>query len=331
MLYYFMHSAGKANRYNSKTINTARHKIKQQNKKKGIFVHLQTVAWKVFPRIMKKSSKVSFCFLCKNGKQNLQVWRGSMTVEAALVVPLLLFAIWNLISILEIYRLQSNLSYALHATAKDMAVYAHTYEKVTGDEDSFVESIGLTYLYAQGQVTEKVGKLYLDTSPLKDGADSIGWMRSRILEDDCIDLIATYQVEPAISILGFDDIGMYSRMRTRAWTGYDNAGETIGQAGERLVYITPNGEVYHMKRGCSYLRLSIRAVTKDELATLRNQDREIYDACKACDGASKNTVFITDYGDCYHASLRCMGLRRTIEVVPMSQVGARTKCQKCGG
>lgn len=327
MLCYYMHSALKADIYNTKNKNKAKHKIKQQNKKKGKYVHLQTAAWKGFPRITKVGSKASFCFLSKSKEKT---WNGSMTVEAALVVPLLLFAIWNLISILEIYRLQSNMSYALHATAKDMAVYAHTYEKVMGEEDTFMESIGLTYLYAAGQVTKKVGEAYLDTSPLTDGAAGIGWMRSRILEDDCIDLVATYQVQPAISILGFGEFGMYSRMRTRAWNGYDNAQTSVGQDGERLVYVTPNGEVYHMKKGCSYLRLSIRAVTKDELTILRNQDREIYDACKACDGASKNTVFITDYGNCYHASLRCSALRRTIEVIPISQVGARTKCKKCG-
>lgn len=328
MLCYDVHSAKKADRYT--TEHKTKHKIKQQYRKKGNNVHLQTTALTRFPRTVKKSSKVSFCFFSKCMKKQGKTTAGSMTVEASLVVPLLLFAIWNLISVIEIYRLQSNLSYALHATAKDMAVYAHTYEKVKGQENSFVESLGLTYLYAQGQVEEKAGKTYLDTSPIADGAGGIGWMRSRILKDDCIDLIATYEVEPAISILGFGDFGMYSRMRTRAWTGYDNASATVGQGEERLVYITPNGEVYHMKKGCSYLRLSIRAVTKEELVTLRNQDRKIYDACRACDGTSKNTVYITDYGECYHASLRCSGLRRTIEAVPISQVGTRTKCQNCG-
>lgn len=326
MLYYYVHSVRKANRYHEKNTSTTKHNIKQQNKKKGKYVHLQTVACLEIPRIVIKSSKVSFCSLSKKKRSS-----ASMTVEAALVVPLLLFAIWNLISVLEIYRLQSNLSYALHATVKDMSVYAHTYEKIMGEEDSFMESLGLTYLYAQGQVEEKAGKNYLDTSPLVDGASGIGWMRSRILQEDCIDLVATYQVKPAISILGFGEIGMYSRMRTRAWTGYDHAQHVTGQNGERLVYITPNGEVYHMKKGCSYLRLSIRAVSKSEVDALRNQNRKIYDACKVCDGASKNTVFITDYGDCYHASLRCIGLRRTIDVVPISKVGTRTKCQKCGG
>lgn len=308
-------------------------KIKQQNKKKGKYVHLQTAAFHEFPRITKVDSKAFFCLFFKKIVRKIgrsKIYAGSMTVEAALVVPLLLFAIWNLIAILEIYRLQSNLSYALHATAKDMAVYAHTYEKVMGTGDSFLESIGLTYLYAAGQVTEKVGETYLDASPLVDGTSGIGWARSRILEDDCIDLVATYQVKPAISLLGFGDFGMYSRMRTRAWTGYDNTQDIMGQNGEQLVYVTPSGEVYHTRKGCSYLRLSIRAVTKDELETLRNQDRMIYEECQTCDGASKHTVFITDYGECYHASLRCSGLKRTIEVIPISKVGTRTKCPKCG-
>lgn len=46
-------------------------------------------------------------------------YQASMTVEACFVLPFFLFAFLNVISILELYRLQGNMSAAMHDTAKD--------------------------------------------------------------------------------------------------------------------------------------------------------------------------------------------------------------------
>ena len=48
--------------------------------------------------------------------------RGSMTVEAAVIIPLLLFLIWNLTSVMEMLRLHSRLELALWKYGKVMAV-----------------------------------------------------------------------------------------------------------------------------------------------------------------------------------------------------------------
>ena len=58
--------------------------------------------------------------------------KASMTVEASLVLPLFLFAFLNLISVVEIYRLQSNMSAAMHSVAKQMAARGAEYEALAG-------------------------------------------------------------------------------------------------------------------------------------------------------------------------------------------------------
>ena len=135
----------------------------------------------------------------------------SMTLEAALVLPLFLFAVLNLMSFIEIYRLQSNWNMTLHQSVKELAVV--------------------------GGVIDKAG------------------------DNECIDLIYPYKVKPHVSMVGFSEFWMYSRMRTRAWTGYDV--ETVHTEEEDMVFITEYGEVYHLTKSCSYLKLSIRAVDKD--------------------------------------------------------------------
>lgn len=53
-----------------------------------------------------------------------------MTVEACFVLPFFLFAFLNIISVVELYRLQGNMSAAMHDTAKQMAVYGYEYRQM---------------------------------------------------------------------------------------------------------------------------------------------------------------------------------------------------------
>lgn len=255
-----------------------------------------------------------------------------MTVEACFVLPFFLFALLNIISILELYRLQGNMSAAMHDTVKSMAVYGYEYRTLRGASEGSAESLGLTYLYAANKVKSRLGSEYLDNSPIEGGASAIGWLRSSVMEaDDCIDLVADYRIRPPAAIVGFAECRMYSRLRTRAWTGYDNAGNgTDNGSDEEIVYITPDGEAYHRSRGCTYLKLSIVAVDKSFLERERNESREIYYSCEECGERCGNTVYITSYGNRYHATLGCSKLRRTVMAVPISQVGDRRECSKCG-
>ncbi len=252
--------------------------------------------------------------------------RASMTVEACFVLPFFLFAFLNVISIVELYRLQGNMSLAMHETAKQMAVYGYEYKELEG------ESM-LTYFYAVAKVRAKLGEAYLDSAPLANGFSSISWLRSAIMcGDDVIDLVAEYRIAPPVAVAGYPERVLYNRMRTRAWTGYDNAGSGAdGGGGEEIVFITPEGSVYHRSRACSYLKLSISAVDMDFLAGRRNQDGEKYYACEACGSSSGSTVYITSYGNRYHATLGCSKLMRTILAVPISETGGRGACSKCAG
>lgn len=258
-------------------------------------------------------------------------FEGSMTVEACFVLPFFLFAFLNMISILELYRLQGNMGAAMHDTAKQMAVYGYEYREIRGAPAGTAESLGLTWLYASNKVIHKLGTDYLDNSPMAGGSRSISWLKSSVLkEDDCIDLVAEYRIAPPIAVVGYNECIFYNRIRTRAWTGYDNAARGAGDGtGEEIVYITPDGAVYHRSRGCTYLKLSITAVDMDFLEGERNGSGGKYYPCEECGGACGNTVYITNYGSRYHSSLGCGKLKRTVLAVPISQTGGRGACSKC--
>lgn len=259
--------------------------------------------------------------------------KAGMTVEACFVLPFFLFAFLNVISIQEIYRLQGNMSAAMHYTAKKMAVYGYEYKEIRGGGTGVAESLGLTYLYAADRVKNMLGTEYLDSSPVSGGAAAVSWLRSDIMNtDDCIDLVAQYCIEPPVAVVGYSRTGMYNRLRTRAWTGYDNAasGNGSGATNEEIVYITPAGDVYHRSRSCAYLKLSIAAVSADILKGERNNSGEKYYPCEECGGRCTDVVYITNYGNRYHSSLGCSKLKRTIQAVPLSKAGGRSACSKCG-
>ena len=230
--------------------------------------------------------RISFCLFslcekafgsCEDMKKKTKA--ASMTLEAALVLPLFLFAVMNLMSFIEIYRLQSNMNMKLHQAAKQMAVTAATLDSLGGDE--------------------------------------------------CIDFIYPYQANPFVAMVGFEEFTMFSRMRTRAWTGFDNESASEVES-EEIVYVTQYGEVYHRSKSCSYLKVSIRGVSLALIEELRNAEGACYYACEKCGSNCMNTVFVTAYGNRYHSTLQCSGLKRTIQEIPLSQVGEKEACKKCG-
>ncbi len=204
--------------------------------------------------------------------------RGSLTLEAALVLPLFLFFFLSLLSSIEMLKHNMKTDHEITRTVKKLAVYA----AVTGP--------------------------------------------------DIIQLSDTENYEPRGNVFGIPTQRLLSRGYAHAWTGYKKGSGSGGGSGEeeRMVYITETGTVYHLSRSCTHLDLKIYPIDSSELEGARNGGGGRYKRCELCGGGS-GTVYITAEGDRYHSSLSCSGLKRTIYEVPISQVGGRKACSRCGG
>lgn len=142
---------------------------------------------------------------------------GSMTVEAALVLPLFIFFFANILFFFEMIRLQSNMLAALHQTGTEISEYAYFYRygledlsDITGsflqpeqDEgegekrgegtevapgsilNSTAASYGISLMmsetYVRSRVNSLLGRDYLDHTCLEGGSGGISYLRSRIL------------------------------------------------------------------------------------------------------------------------------------------------------
>ncbi len=263
-------------------------------------------------------TKKSSGFISSSAKTLLHVrCRGSMTVEAAFVVPFIIFFLVLFLGLFQLLaveiKVNQALSYAASALATEMLM----------NENEILEGI--------------VGKQILIKELKKQGAtdeEFVGGFQSIKMNDresdgEYVRLTVHYAIRMPLNIFGKDVLEVSQSAAARRWKG-----RSSGQTGDnRWVYIAPFGTVYHSGVHCSYLDLSLVSVSEQSVGSLRNKDGGRYYKCQGCimnaENASGKTVYVTDYGTQYHYSLNCSGIKRTIRRVLEKNVVGRTPCQKC--
>ena len=138
----------------------------------------------------------------------------------------------------------------------------------------------------------------------------------------------TYRVSPVFRLPGFKSFLMENHYCGRLWTGYEVRDE---QSAGTVFYLTENAQVFHRDRECSHLRLSVEAISRQQLPDAVNNDRSHYRACEVCTGTEMpEKLWIAKEGDCYHYRRDCPGLKRTIREADWEEAGRYRPCSRCG-
>lgn len=257
------------------------------------------------------------------------VKKGSLTVEAACVLPLFLYSMIAALYFLVAIQAELSVATELGETACELAVRAYSIEEGSGLE---AVKEGLSVAYIKGRIAEKLRKDKDGLSVIKGGAGGVSLLGSSFLENEMIQLKASYRVRIPIPIPGLGEFSVLQKGSVRAWTGRTGTMED-SQEGEEgtQVYITAAGRVYHLDETCTHIRLSVKSVGKERLSGLRNRDGGRYYPCESCADTTGYVVFITETGDRYHSTLSCRGLKRAVTKVPLSQLEGWRACSRCGG
>lgn len=105
-----------------------------------------------------------------------------------------------------------------------------------------------------------------------------------------------------------------------------------GSENGEIVYMTPNGSVYHNTDTCTYIKKNIREISADLIDSARNEDGGIYYPCNKCIGGFRpDTVYVTLYGNRYHADKLCNAISKNAYPVYKKDVPWMRECSKCGG
>ena len=137
---------------------------------------------------------------------------------------------------------------------------------------------------------------------------------------NCFIAKAIYSGRCSIPIIGEFDIALSNQVKKKAFVGYGKEEKV-----DTYVYITPNQSVYHLRRNCTYLELSIQQK--------RGTQKSHYSPCGFCGKSGKKTdvIYVARTGDVYHYRRDCSGLKRTVSRVKLTEVGGLTACSRCGG
>lgn len=242
------------------------------------------------------------------------IFKGSLTVEAALALPLFFFAVLCLVYLLEMTSIQVTIRSAAHSAAKEAG------ENITA-------ATLFNPIAFQADLIRLAGSDRLNRSIVVGGSSGVHCYQSYADADGEMHINVTYQVRLPFPQFAISPIKYKESFRIKGWTGYD-AGDKEGDG--QVVYITDTATVYHEEYQCTYLQLSIQMVLPSEAAGLRNEDGGRYHACEKCGKVPfMGSIYITSYGNKYHNSIRCSGLKRTIYAVPRSSAAGKGACLRC--
>ena len=260
--------------------------------------------------------------------------RASATLEAALVIPIYIYAVLAIMYVIRLVNIYLDVDKAAYDSAREIAKYAYEYN------DNGSLSILKARLYTS--FVSDIGMKYGKDNYIVGGLAGFNLMDSHVCDDNSqIDVQVKYIVKNPFDIFGIGLIHVRQGVMAEAWLGEEASGEWDesfkGNADaeddkeHRKVYVTPWGKAYHISSECSAIDLSIQTAAVTDIGDRRNSDGGKYYPCEECGKDADGTVYITDYGDRYHTSMNCAGLKRTIEEIDITEAGDRSECKRCGG
>lgn len=282
--------------------------------------------------------------------------QASFTVEAAVVLPFFVCFLVFIMYFFRILQIETGVAQALHYTGRKVAAECYTPDNNLENENQENKKPEIEYANAgaihatdskmQTQShtndvsfgTMLKAKLYFQRQLEKQecpiqfiqgGLTGISLLQSDF-SDQYVTLKAIYKMTLPIHLLGKIQYKMVQEVKCRKWTGYQVGQDHEGE--DTWLYYTQYGSVYHASRTCTHLDLSIQGIPYSQVDQNRNQSGGKYHPCEKCDSHSSNhrMVYITNYGDRYHTSLTCSGLKRKIFMIQKSKATDKRMCSKCG-
>lgn len=266
--------------------------------------------------------------------------KGSLTIEAALVLPIFIYSMMAFLYFFQVIQIYGKVQYSIAEIGREASTSAYIYERIMeGEENQEEEDTQVNVIYELVEGSYFKLKLYeylqeenIDSSCVKGGIHGFHTYLSTFMKDDkTIDIIVQYQIKIPVLFMKLNELNIVQRVVVRGFTGWE--GGEGDNKDQEYVYVTRFGSVYHKQIECTHIKLSIRSIPYEEVDLERNTGGGKYSFCHSCikkeSDAYGKEVYITDTGDRYHIQLNCSGLKRLISRIPISEIEDRTPCKRC--
>lgn len=215
-------------------------------------------------------------------KINNMKLKGSMTVEAALALPIFIFFIINLLSIIISYEKFCNKLKDTHSKVLELSKYAYSYQELVGNEMStigdlvkiepLIDIVGYKKKYVVVKLTARNWTGY----DVLSGSD-IGNIEEYVYVTEHGQVYhkdrGCRHLKISIRVVSIDDLSIE---RNESGGRYYSCEQCNGDFGTGIVFITDYGDRYHSNSVCSSLKRTINTIPIKEAASYR--------ACSACGG-----------------------------------------------
>lgn len=243
---------------------------------------------------------------------------GGVTVEAAIVLPLLLSAFVGILLWGKVFLVHQEIETALLETARQLA---RQEAMLTLKDQEGTGILGAAVLFSknrkQGDEISgiEVSSVSLLGSEYREGTKEIY-------------LKAEYIVKIPVLLLGTWRLPIQTSVIQKAWNGY--VPRESNNQNREYVYITEQGVAYHRDSQCYHLHVAIEKVT-DVHPYYRGEYS--YRPCEYCVSGrmDKDSLYLSEDGECYHEDLLCRGLKRTVKFVAVEFIDGRRPCSDCCG
>ncbi len=246
---------------------------------------------------------------------------GSVTLEAALTLPLVLFFCGILFSFFLGQLWQIRTQRALDTVCEKITVWSYglefadrytdadlmkladaesgglkglkgsAFRVLIGEENwkeaarGFLAQQAAAFLWQEllkGVLAESIGRDLLERSPIRGGAQGLS-LSGSTLADRKLDLVLRYRVESPVRFPFAVSYEVVQRSCRRLWVGTPQTMTADEADGEEdTVFVTAKGSVYHVSLGCRSLKIDPKAVPGDTLPYLRNDSGGRYYPCRYC-------------------------------------------------
>lgn len=268
---------------------------------------------------------------------------GSMTLEAAMVMPIFIYAVLVFTNFFIMINYQNIMQSSVNNAAKAVGRYMYLekragelldnknkFENMEFDKEILINGINTGYVWNK-ILTDEVKK-YTENINVVRGIAGISIRESDINNnpDGINDIKVYYKIEVWKLGKSRGRLGMANRCYFRSWIG-ESICEDISDD-TRKVFITKSGKVYHLYRDCTHIELSVHNVKYGEISKLRNEYGSRYTKCERCvkkSLADDYIVYITDSGASYHCNEKCSAIVRDVIEINIDSVGNRDVCNRC--
>lgn len=285
--------------------------------------------------------------------------KGVLTVEAALLLPIVISTILFFLHFFRILWVEQQLYHAAFDVMQDASScgylfkYADTklelkLEQYADKEYMEVLEIAADLFRAGGSSTwfhtaieQRLLNPKLVEKTVLGGLDGISFQGSDIYaEDEMATICMNYKIKfpvfcDILPVLSFErnflvrSFSGEGQMELELGSDKKDDDEDIKEDG--YVYVTKAGTVYHVNSNCSYIKFHLISCTYEKIEEQRNNNGGKYYACDACakQSGEVDTVWITKSGTHYHTKRKCSKIHRDIRKITLSEASGYRPCSRC--